>query len=1070
MKKSLKLFITICVVLVAFAITASAATDFTGYTAISSEEELLELMNSTSAVTGKYYLTKDLDLTGKTQSPIGEPNGKSFGTKESVSIFDGNGHTVKGVDISGGAYAGFFGVVDNVEIRNLTIEGKISGANNCGGIVAYAKTRIVIENCINKCSVESSGIYVGGILGCNETLQANPIELIKISNCTNEGTIKAARVVGGIVGVVQRITDGEFLIEKCINNGNVTATSTSGETKVGGIIGATNRGEQSYIVKSFTITKCLNTAEVSGSYTVGGIAGEFFGTDSSSSARYESAKYHISECMNSGEITSTVSGSGTHSYVGGIIGRGSQVGDIVDCLNIGDIYAEVDYAGGIFGYFGNDFLGAKNNLNRAAVYLNNVAVTDKDYVNSVGGFLPYKPYGVNYYMGTIQVKKVWKNTTTGATITKYNESLFQSLNASGNWVDPTEPMLKEFVTVFCGHDNVTFIASGNSIVFKCSACEKELYTDTSVITEVIVNYDSGIAASEGKDIGTAVAPFKSVKEAFEYIAVASTIKSTELKITISGKAVLEDTYETPTLDKTITVTGGTFHYGGAKIANRHLNLGGPMVFENITFTSYATEARINAQNNKLVMGEGIVMANASSTAKTNDALPFAVNNVKMFVSGGFYEDIPDTMATDVTIRSGEYYVVSGWNCTNSTDATKGTSKLTVGKTKASDTLRICDLVAFTTVAQTRLTDDSTSTIIIDGDADIGRLMMSEREKTSNAVEANYITNVILRGAISKDYRNAYRAPYGFDITGGSHAEASLGYHTFRIFTDARVDGAVLAEHAFFGGDGYTADETLTTGGYKPVSAGGDVTMTQHTYMEYCVSYLGGHTDSDDEDTLCDECGADTACAHANAVPVVEREPNCTVAGYEYTFCDDCGQMVNERELPLDPTAHEYVWEAYGDGYRYVCVHNASHIRITVTATNKFYVSDKGNAEGGFTASDPSNDFDTVMKLAAACGEEATVYVIGKITLKENDETSYEVYVEPEHSNTITVRGYKDASGIIEMGSRNTRLEYVLSGDTTFEQIEFATGITKNALYIVARHNHLVMGENISTNFGAYKRR
>ena len=1065
MKKHFKLLIIFAAMLFAFAIMASAATDFTGYTAISSADDLLALMNSSSAVTGKYYLTKDIDLTGKTQSPIGEPNGKSFGTKASAAIFDGNGYTVKGVNISGGNYVGFFGVIENAEIRNLTIEGKVaSTGSHVGGLVAYAKTNAVIENCVNNCTVTATGTSVGGILGNTELSSMVKLE---ISGCTNNAAIKASRLVGGVVGLVQRAKNCEVIIEGCINNGAVTATSTNADSKIGGILGASNRGSTLVEVKSFTVTKCMNTGDISGYFYVGGIIGEFCGTDSTKDYAYTKAKFHVTECFNMGNVVSTRSTNKEYSMTGGIIGYISQIGNVTDCLNVGTISAKLHGVGGLFGYIpkDSDFFGAKNNLNRAEVLLNGVAVTNNDYVNSIGGFMPYKPYGVNYYTGTLQ-GKVWENTASGAKSTQYTSSLFSKLNESGNWQNPEAPVLKEFAKVTCPHENISFTASGESIVVICDSCEKELYTDTTVTTTVFVDSEKGISAADGKDIGTEAAPFASMTEAFEYLTVAIGIKNSDAKITIAGKAVLDNTYETPATEKTITVSGGTLHFSGATATNRHLNLGGPMVFKNITFTSSDTDVRIYAQNHKLVMGEGIVMGNATSTTKVNSSVPFAVNDVKMFVLGGFYDNIPETMATDITIRSGEYYIVSGWNATNSKDATTGTARITVGKTDANDTLKICDLVAFNTIAQTRLTDDSIATMIIDGDADIARLIMSEREKTTNTVEANYTTHLILRGNISRSYRNEYMSPYGFDITGGSHNEESLGYHTFMIFTDDRVDGAVLAEYAFFGGDGYSADSTLTTGGYKPAIDGGDVTMTKHSYKEYCIAYLNGHTDGSDADTLCDECGADTACAHENAVPVVETESTCTVNGYEYTFCDDCGIMVNETELPLDENAHNYVWEAFDGGYRYVCSYNAEHVYHTYeTSAAEFYVSDDGKTDGGLSASYPSNDFDTVMKLAAASGKPATVYIVGSITLNNNSTTNYEVYIEPSHSNQITVRGYKDTSGIIRIGSRNARLEYALSGDTTFEQVEFDTGISTNAIYIAARHNHLVMGDRITTGFG-----
>lgn len=1074
MRKHFKLLLALCTIAFVLAISAAAATDFTGYTPISDAGDLLKLMNSTEAITGKYYLTDDITLPANaTQSPIGEPSGKSFGLATAeTTIFDGNGHTVKGVDITGNSYIGFFGVVANAEIRNLTIEGKVTTkGSHSGALVGFAKTSIVIENCVNNCVFSSTsqtstvGKCCGGILGNTE---ADTMKYLKISGCTNNATITASFEVGGIAGKIQSTSGATILIENCVNNGKVDAKYTGGTTKAGGILGTYTSANAT----SFTVTQCRNAAEVAGYYYMGGIIGELTGTDSSATSAYANAKFHVTKCWNDGTVTSTRTTSNQASQVGGIIGYVISVGDVCDCLNTGTISAKLRRVGGLFGE-SKTFLGAKNNLNRANILLNSVVDYSDDYVNSIGGYLAYKPYGINYYTGTLQ-GKVWSNDADSSyKSTQYNSTLFDDLNADSSWVNPVEPVLDVFKEAYCekyGHASTSFSAGDSCVIFTCAICETEFYKDTTVETTVYVDETTGILAvnaSADKDIGTSTVPFKSLTEAFEYAAIAAKVANSDVTINIVGTATLADSYETPDTEKTITVTGGTLHFGGAKIANRHLYLGGPVVFENIKFTSAAAEVRIYAQNNKLVMGEGIKMGN-SSTATTNEEIPFTVNGIKMLVMGGFYSDLPTSgMATDITVRSGEYYIVAGWNYMSSAVATTGTSNVTVGKTDVNDTLKICDLAPFT-IGTTLMTDDSTGTMVIDGDADIGRIIMSERSTSKNAYDVNYITHLILRGAISESYRNDYMAPYGFDITGGKLSDDSLGYHTFRIFTDGRAPAAVYAEHAFFGGDGFVADETLTTGGYKPVSAGGDTTMTQHTYMEYCATYMGGHNDGDDEDTLCDECGADLNCAHANAVPTVETESTCTVNGYEYTFCHDCGIMASDRDLPLNDNNHNYVWEAFDGGYRYVCTYNSEHVYCTYnSAVTEFYVSDNGKADGGFSASYPSNDFDSVMKLAAACGNDATVYIVGTVTLPDNDNTDYEVYIEPDHTNTITVCGYKDSLGVVKMGSRNTRLEYVLSGDTTFQQIEFNTGISTNYLYITAHHNHLVMGEKITTSTARY---
>ena len=90
-----------------------------------------------------------------------------------------------------------------------------------------------------------------------------------------------------------------------------------------------------------------------------------------------------------------------------------------------------------------------------------------------------------------------------------------------------------------------------------------------------------------------------------------------------------------------------------------------------------------------------------------------------------------------------------------------------------------------------------------------------------------------------------------------------------------------------------------------------------------------------------------------------------------------------------------------------------------------------------------------MRLAASLTEDATVYVVGTVTMPVSSG-SYEIYQEPAHENTITIRGYKDGIGTLSFGRRNVRMGYILAGDTTFENIEFSTGVSQSILYITEK--------------------
>ena len=128
----------------------AAEPDFTGYTAISTKEQLNAVRNNLS---GKYYLTKNIVFeesdfakgsafynNGTGWEPIGTSYSNSF-----TGIFDGNGHTITGlkqnISANENVYGGLFGYVSGGTIQKLgMVDSEIavttsSGTANVGGIV-----------------------------------------------------------------------------------------------------------------------------------------------------------------------------------------------------------------------------------------------------------------------------------------------------------------------------------------------------------------------------------------------------------------------------------------------------------------------------------------------------------------------------------------------------------------------------------------------------------------------------------------------------------------------------------------------------------------------------------------------------------------------------------------------------------------------------------------------------------------------------------------------------------------------------------------------------------------------
>ena len=102
-------------------------------------------------------LTADINLSGKSWTPIGGSNNPYTGT------FDGNGKTISGLNINDN-YQGLFGYLGSGgKIENLTVIGTVSGAGTVGGIVA--RNDGTIQNCTFSGTV--SGNTVGGVVGYN---------------------------------------------------------------------------------------------------------------------------------------------------------------------------------------------------------------------------------------------------------------------------------------------------------------------------------------------------------------------------------------------------------------------------------------------------------------------------------------------------------------------------------------------------------------------------------------------------------------------------------------------------------------------------------------------------------------------------------------------------------------------------------------------------------------------------------------------------------------------------------------------------------------------------------------
>ena len=212
---------------------------------IGSGGELAWFAQEVNAGRGAAYnavLTKDIDLGDEPWTPIGKSTSYAY-----KGTFDGQGYTIKGLYInSSDSNQALFGYVSGGTVRDLIVEGSVTGGNNTAGIVAELAGASLIENCVNRVNV-TGGNVVGGVAGRISTSTAKTIRY-----CVNDGTIVGNTQVGGLVGYMYY----PITLTESYNRGNVRASSSSNYS-AGGIVGEMNDGQAKAV-------NCYTTGVVTG--------------------------------------------------------------------------------------------------------------------------------------------------------------------------------------------------------------------------------------------------------------------------------------------------------------------------------------------------------------------------------------------------------------------------------------------------------------------------------------------------------------------------------------------------------------------------------------------------------------------------------------------------------------------------------------------------------------------------------------------------------------------------------------------------------------------------------------
>lgn len=350
-----------------------SVTEFFTYRWIKDGKELENIGKKQGWGMGDHYaLRYSIDLTGSDQTPIGNTWDKAFKGK-----FDGLDNSIFGLSInnsdnSKGDATGLFGFTDGAIMGNVTliagndgisVQGgstdtgafighavnttvkgvnstlKVSGTNNVGGIIGYAKD-------------DTGRTY--SFADASGSVQPDS-RSSELSNLTNTGNISGVSNVGGLVGYIDggKLSNDEenrIQYKGSYNLGKITGIDNvpnNYSSNIGGLVG---KAENATV--GGTKNTLINYNTVEGGYNVGGIVGSISNTtvDNASNEGVVKANgyttdsyiYHTDYQKDNWQNNDSVL-TGTHkaevrvANVGGIVGSSSAGSELRDVTNKADV-------------------------------------------------------------------------------------------------------------------------------------------------------------------------------------------------------------------------------------------------------------------------------------------------------------------------------------------------------------------------------------------------------------------------------------------------------------------------------------------------------------------------------------------------------------------------------------------------------------------------------------------------------------------------------------------------------------------------------------------------------------
>lgn len=250
--------------------------------------DLAEYTNQGGSMTNTIFvLENDIDMSGIDFTPIGTPE------HPFTADFLGQGHKITNlsVKVKEDVPAGFFGVVAFSHIRELDVEGEVTGYSNVGGfagqIGAFSTTKgqdipAEVNNASFRGKVNGSYTDVGGFAGSVHTGST-------VAESYAEAAVTGQESLGGFVGTVNQYA----LISQCYARGEVQAAERDSWKEQYGLSTPKDWGTQPEQETETTVRNIggfagMNVGDIFESYTMSAVktlqsaksVGAFIGYDS----------------------------------------------------------------------------------------------------------------------------------------------------------------------------------------------------------------------------------------------------------------------------------------------------------------------------------------------------------------------------------------------------------------------------------------------------------------------------------------------------------------------------------------------------------------------------------------------------------------------------------------------------------------------------------------------------------------------------------------------------------------------------------------------------------------------